>query len=61
MKYTIVSGQFKTVIDRGSVGKAALDAINLWKLKTIKPILAKITTVISPNKQETYLLTSELI
>lgn len=61
MKYTIISGEYQTVIDRISPKEAATDAMNLWKLKKNKPILAKITTVVDSKKKEIYLSTSNLM
>lgn len=60
MKYIIISGDYETILDRNSVREAANDAISLWKLKTNKPDLAQITTVVDPQNKEIYLKTTQL-
>lgn len=61
MKFKIVSGAYSTQLDRHSANQAAKDAIDLWKMKVNKPNLAKITTVIGPNKKTTYHSTTSLV
>ena len=61
MKYTVVSGKFKQVMNTKTPSQAAIDAIGLWTNKKIKPTLAKITTVTSQENKEICLLTTSLL
>jgi len=60
MKYTVSSGEFKQVVDTQNPNQAALNAISLWKCKSKKPQLKKITVVTS-GKKEVNFLTSALL
>ena len=61
MKYTVISGKFKTVIESWTPREAAQQALILWKLKPNKPNLTKITTVVKPDNKEIYLQTKDLV
>jgi hypothetical protein len=61
MKYTVISGEFRTVIESSSPREAAEEALSLWKLKSQKPNLAKITMVVKPDNKEVYLQTENLM
>lgn len=61
MTYTIVSGDYKTKIDKQNHHEAAISAIQLWQLKAHKPKLSVITTVTDITKKEIYLSTSNLL
>jgi hypothetical protein len=61
MRYTVISGDFRTVIESSSPREAAEEALSLWKLKSQKPNLAKITMVVKPDNKEIYLPTENLM
>ncbi len=61
MKYTVISGEFTTVVEGSSPREAAEQAFSLWRLKAKKPNLAKITMVVKPDNKEIYLPTNDLM
>ena len=61
MKYTVISGEFKTTVECGTPREAAEQAFLLWKLKANRPKLAKITMVVKPDNKEVYLPTNDLM
>lgn len=61
MKYTVISGEFKTAIESDSPRGAAEQALSLWRLKAKKPILSKIVMVVKPDNKEVYLSTNDLM
>lgn len=61
MKYTIISGEYQTSLDRHSPSQAAKDAISLWQHKRKKPNLATLITVVDPQEKKTYLSTTALM
>jgi hypothetical protein len=61
MKYTVISGEFKTVVESNTPRAAAEEAFSLWRMKIKKPNLSKITMVVKPDNKEVYLPTNDLM
>ncbi len=61
MKYTVISGEFKSEVESDTPRHAAEQAVSLWELKTKKPNLSKIVTVVKPDNKEIYLKTDSLM
>ncbi len=61
MKYTVVSGEFRTIVETSTPRQAAKEALDLWRLKTKKPNLSKMIMVVKPDDKEIYLSTSEVL
>ncbi len=61
MKFTVICGEFNMVVESDTPRTAAEQAFLLLNLKTKKPNLSKVTTIVKPDKTEIYLPTSDLI
>lgn len=55
MKCRVSSGEYTTTLDRTTVGEAAREAMELWRYKTIKPILKEVVTVEAEGKSFIFL------
>lgn len=61
MKYTVVSGEFNTLIESDTPKGAAEQALSLWRLKNNRPSLSKILMVVKPDNKEVYLRTEDVL
>jgi hypothetical protein len=61
MHYKVSSGDFFLEIDQPTHHRAAVEAIQLWSYKKMKPKLAQIIVVTDNNKKEIILSTPTIL
>ena len=61
MKFMVVCGEFDTVVESDTPRAAAEQAFLLLNLKSKKPSLSKLITIVKPDKTEIYLSTSDFL